>query len=107
MRAGLLREILVFKELREHQSETGFVVKEYEEVFRCKGYRRKMSLVVDKDGISAMEQFIRSTIVLQIRAYPIIKDSQRVVYMNNIYEIKMIDPQRDNTLILTLGRVDT
>jgi hypothetical protein len=107
MRAGLLREILVFKELREHQSETGFVVKEYEEVFRCKGYRRKMSLVVDKDGINAMEQFIGRTIVFQIRAYPIIKDSQRVVYMNNIYEIKMIDPQRDNTLILTLGRVDT
>lgn len=107
MRAGLLREILVFKELREHQSETGFVVKEYEEVFRCKGYRRKMSLVVAKDGISAMEQFIGRTIVFQIRAYPIIKDSQRVVYMNNIYEIKMIDPQRDNTLILTLGRVDT
>ena len=107
MRAGLLREILVFKELREHQSETGFVVKEYEEVFRCKGYRRKMSLVVDKDGISAMEQFIGRTIVFQIRAYPIIKDSQRVVYMNNIYEIKMIDPQMDNTLILTLGRVDT
>ena len=107
MRAGLLREILVFKELREHQSETGFVVKEYEEVFRCKGYRRKMSLVVDKDGISAMEQFIGRTIVFQVRAYPIINDSQRVVYMNNIYEIKMIDPQRDNTLILTLGRVDT
>ena len=107
MRAGLLREILVFKELREYQSETGFVVKEYEEVFRCKGYRRKMSLVVDKDGISAMEQFIGRTIVFQVRAYPIIKDSQRVVYMNNIYEIKMIDPQRDNTLILTLGRVDT
>lgn len=107
MRAGLLREILVFKELREHQSETGFVVKEYEEVIRCKGYRRKMSLVVDKDGISAMEQFIGRTIVFQVRAYPIIKDSQRVVYMNNIYEIKMIDPQRDNTLILTLGRVDT
>ena len=107
MRAGLLREILVFKELRAHQSETGFVVKEYEEVFRCKGYRRKMSLVVDKDGISAMEQFIGRTIVFQVRAYPIIKDSQRVVYMNNIYEIKMIDPQRDNTLILTLGRVDT
>lgn len=107
MRAGLLREILVFKELREHQSETGFVVKEYEEVFRCKGYRRKMSLVVDEDGISAMEQFIGRTIVFQVRAYPIIKDSQRVVYMNNIYEIKMIDPQRDNTLILTLGRVDT
>lgn len=47
-----------------------------------------MSLVVDKDGISAMEQFIGRTIVFQIRAYPIIKDSQRVVYMNNIYEIK-------------------
>lgn len=36
-----------------------------------------------------------------------IKNTQRVVYMNNVYEIKMIDPQRDNTLILTLGRIDT
>ena len=107
MRAGLLYETLVFKELREHQSDTGFVVTEYEEIFRCKGYRRKMSLVVDKDGVSAMEQFIGRTVVFQVRAYPVIKNTQRVVYMNNVYEIKMIDPQRDNTLILTLGRIDT
>ena len=107
MRAGLLYETLVFKELREHQSDTGFVVKEYEEIFRCKGYRRKMSLVVGKDGVSAMEQFIGRTVVFQVRAYPVIKNTQRVVYMNNVYEIKMIDPQRDNTLILTLGRIDT
>nr|DAH86363.1 MAG TPA: Putative head tail adaptor [Caudoviricetes sp.] len=107
MRAGLLREMLIFKELREHQSETGFVVKEYEEVFRCRGYRRKMTLVVDKDGLSAMEQFIGKTIIFQVRAYPIIKDTQRVVYFNNIYEIKMIDPRTDGTLILTLSRIDT
>lgn len=107
MRAGLLNEVLIFKELREYQSETGFVVKEYKEIFRCKTNRRKMTLVVDKDGVSAMEQFVGRMIVFQVRAYPIIKGTQRVEYLNNIYEIKMIDPQRDNTLILTLNRIDT
>lgn len=106
MRAGLLTEVLVFLEPTEKRGLSGAVSKEFKEVFRCRGDRRKMSLIADKDGVNAMEQFIGNTIVFQVRRYPIIKSSMRVEYLGSTYEIKMIDPQQDNTLLLTLNRIN-
>lgn len=108
MRAGALREILIFKSPVETKSDTGAVKKEYKEVFRCKAYRRKMSLIVDRDGVSAMEQFIGNTLVFQVRNYPLIKENQRVSYNGGEYLLKLINPQmNDNTLVLTLEKIDT
>lgn len=108
MRTGLLREILIFKSPIETQSLSGFVKKEYKEVFRCRANRRKMSLIADKDGVSAMEQFIGHTLVFQVRNYPFIKENQHVIYNDNEYNLKMINPQiRDNSLLLTLEKIDT
>ena len=36
-----------------------------------------------------------------------IKENQRVVYRGVEYAIKMIDPQRDNTLVITLEKLNT
>lgn len=107
MKAGLLREILTFKELRKVQSPSGSVKKEYVSVFTCRAFRRKMSAVVDKDGVNAMEQFIGRIIIFQVRNYPIIKEYQRVIYRDQEYEIKLIDPQSDNSLLLTLEKLNT
>lgn len=108
MRAGVLREILVFKKPVETQSLTGAIKKEYVEAFKCRACRKKMTLIADKDGISAMEQFIGHTLVFQVRNYPVIKENLRVLYNGNEYSIKMINPQMsDNTLILTLDKIDT
>lgn len=108
MRAGLLRETLVFKSPVETQSPTGAVKKEYKEVFRCRACRKKMSLIADRDGVSAMEQFIGHTLVFQVRNYPVIKENLHVVYNGNEYNLKMVNPQiNDNSLLLTLEKIDT
>lgn len=47
MRAGLLKYTLVFEEPVEEKTETGFIRKDYREVFRCRAYRknRRFSLL--------------------------------------------------------------
>ena len=66
MRAGLLKYTLVFEEPVEEKTETGFVRKDYREVFRCRAYRKKQTLLsVDE---SAYEQFIGQTTVMEISA---------------------------------------
>lgn len=107
MRAGLLREQLIFKKSVEVKSRTGAVRKEYQEIFRCRANRRKMSIIADRDGVSAMEQFVGNTLVFQVRNYPIIKENYHVVYNGNEYDLKMITHQvSDNTLLLTLQKID-
>lgn len=107
MRAGLLRETLVFKSAIETQGHTGAVRREYKEVFQCRACRKKMSLIADKDGVSVMEQFIGHTLVFQVRNYPIIKENQHVVYNGNEYNLKMVNLQiNDNSLLLTLEKID-
>ena len=76
MRAGLLKYTLVFEESVEEKTETGFVRKDYREVFRCRAYRKKQTLLsVDE---SPYEQFIGQTKVMQVRKYPQIKNGCRV-----------------------------
>lgn len=40
MRAGLLREILVFEELQAVTSPSGAVSKEYVKIYTCKGHKK-------------------------------------------------------------------
>lgn len=108
MRAGLLRELLVFKSPVETQSPTGAIKKEYKEIFQCRASRKQMSLIADRDGVNAMEQFIGHTLVFQVRNYPVIKENLRVTYNGNEYNLKMVNPQMyDNSLLLTLEKIDT
>ncbi len=106
MRAGLLTERLVFKELVQEKSATGAIRKEYKPVLTCRAYRKKLSAVVDRDGVNAMEQFIGQMIVFQVRYYPVIKESQRVEYQGRDYEIKLLDRQRDNTYVITVEKLN-
>lgn len=105
MRAGLLRETLIFKELKEVRSPTGFVKKEYVPALTCKAYKKKLSSVIG-DGVSAMEQFIGNTIVFQVRYYPVIKENQKVEYQGQDYSITLLDRQLDNTYLITLTKTD-
>lgn len=107
MRAGLLREILVFKELVAAQSASGSIEQKYEPILTCRASRRKMSAIADRDGVNAMEQFIGKIIVFQTRNYPQIKENSRVCYRGLEYTVKMVDLQRDNTLVITLEKLNT
>ncbi|WP_042372640.1 phage head closure protein [Bacteroides neonati] len=106
MRAGLLRELLVFKELKQVQSNSGAAKKEYVPILTCKAYRKKQATVVDRDGVNAMEQFTGCIIVFQTRYYPVIKENQRVEYQGRDYSISLLDKQGDNTYLITLTKID-
>lgn len=106
MRAGLLRELLVFKELKQVQSNSGAAKKEYVPILTCKAYRKKQAAVVDRDGVNAMEQFTGHMLIFQVRYYPVIKDNHRVEYQGNDYSIILLDKQRDNTYLITLTKID-
>lgn len=103
MRAGLLKYTLVFKEPVETVSEFGSVEREYREVFRCRAYRKKQTLVSKED--IAYEQFVNQTIVMQTRKYPQIKYECRVEYAGCTWEIKMIEPN-GNELTITMKKID-
>lgn len=108
MKAGLLTEILTFKEPTKVQSPSGAVRTEYIPILTCRASRRKMSAIADRDGVNAMEQFIGSIIVFQVRYRPQIKENQRATWRGQEYTVKLIDPQtRDNSLIITLEKVNT
>lgn len=105
MRAGALDEPVVFKRLVEAQSASGAVTKVYRSYYPTRAARRKLSAVVG-NGLNASEDFIGSTIVLQVRIHPCIKDDQRVEYMGNDYKINLIDKQGDGTYLLTCQKIN-
>lgn len=104
MRAGALRDILIFEAPIEVRSPTGAASREYKEVFRCRAYRKKQTLL-SAEEVNAYEQFVYQTTVMQVRKYPQIKYGCRVRYAGCIWEIKMIEPVL-NELTLTLKKVD-
>ncbi len=103
MRAGLMRDVLVFESPVEETTPSGFVRKEYKEVFRCRAYRKKQSIVSGDER--AKEEFLGQMAVFQVRAYPKIDYQCRVRWANCVWEIKMIE-QRPGELTLTLKKID-
>lgn len=105
MRAGLLREKLEFQELRTIKSpDSGATKKEFVTVLTARANRRKLTAVVNSDGVNASQEFIGSMIVFQVRYNPVIKMSQQVIYEGQKFEIQLLDRQKDNTYLMTLKR---
>ena len=104
MRAGLLREILVFSEQVSTTSATGAVKKTYQEILTCKA--KKVNLNSSGDGVEAKEEFIGNVAIFQFRYNPAIKELQRVSWMGNKFTVKLLDPQPDNTYLATLIKIN-
>lgn len=106
MRAGLLRhEILDFQELQTIKNTvSGSTKKEYVSVLKTRANKRKLTAVVEKDGVNASEQFIGNMIVVQVRFNPLIKENMRVLYHSRTYSIQLLDKQPDNTYLITLKK---
>lgn len=100
MRAGLLREILVFEEATGIRTPAGSFEKEWKPVFTCKAYKKKQT-VQRGDETNAYEDFIENTVIFQTYQYPVIKDTMRVRWNNNLYRIALIDPQPDRSYLIT------
>lgn len=105
MRAGLLREPVDFLALKEEQSSSGFVKKDYEVVYSCKAYKKKNTVILD-DEMNATEVFKETTLVLQVRFHPAIKEDMHIRYNGSEYDIKLIDPQTDHTYLITCKKIN-
>ena len=101
MRAGLMRDIVTFETPEETQDNTGFVRKEWKPVLTCKVYRKKLTAQTG-DEMNADESFIENTVQFQTYRYPVINDSQRILWNGKRYRIVLLDPQQvDNTYLIT------
>lgn len=106
MNAGSLRhEILDFQELQTIKNPaSGSTKKEYVSILKTRASKRKLTAVVEKDGVNASEQFIGNMIVVQVRFNPLIKENMRVIYHSRTYSIQLLDQQPDNTYLITLKK---
>ena len=105
MRAGLLTESIGILEMQKTTSDTGAERREYVERCKIKAYRRRLSAVVGS-GINASEEFISNTLVFQVRKYSFLNENIRIKYRDNTYRITLIEPQRDNTYVVTTSKVN-
>lgn len=103
MRAGLLREVAVFKHQATTTGPSGAQKKEWVDYLTTKAYRKKLSSTA---GINVSEQFISSTVILQVRHNAAIVETDRVVYNGKTFSIVTLDRQIDNTILLTLSKVN-
>lgn len=92
-------------ELQKTTSPSGAVSKEYVEKYKIKAYRKKLSASVGS-GINASEEFIANTLVFQVRKYSFLNENVRVKYGNVLYNVILLDPQTDNTFIMTCSKVN-
>jgi len=105
MRAALLTETIHILELQKTISETGAEKREYVETHKIKAYRKKLSASVG-NGVSANEEFISNTLVFQVRKYSFLNENSRIKYGINFYKIILLDPQSDNTYLMTCSKAN-
>lgn len=106
MRAGLLRDVVVFKEPRQVRTDTGGVQTEYVEVLRCRAYKRRFSNETDKDKIEAHKEFYGHFGVFQVRYHPRIREDQILEYRGVEYKIILLDLQYDNTYLVNVNKMN-
>ena len=103
MRAGLLKETIHIMELQKTTSVTGAEKREYVETHKIKANRKKLSALVG-DGVN--EEFISNTLVFQVRKYSFLNENIRIKYGNHMYKVILIDPQSDNSYLITCSKVN-
>ena len=107
MRAGAMRETLVFSEHTETQSASGAVVKNWVEKYRCKAMIKRSSPVFDKDGVEAKEEYTGVNMYFIVRMASVIHEKMRVKYGSYQYEILLMEPNySDRTLLIQTRRVN-
>ena len=106
MRAGLLTEVVIFKEPRVTRTETGSADKEYVEVVRCRASKRKFSNVTDKDKVEALKEFYGHFGVFQVRYHPKIHENQILEWRGQNYQIILLDPQPDKSYLVNVNRLN-
>ena len=104
MQAGLLKYRISFLQQVAGKDWSGAVNKTWTTVLATRCAKRR--LATQGIGVSAMEEFIAGTVVVQVRNNSLINDKQRFLFKNYRYRITLIDPQDDNTLLITGTRLN-
>lgn len=104
MQAGLLKYHISFLQLTTSKDAYGAVIKTWQVALPTRCAKRR--LATQGMGITAMEEFIAGTVVVQVRNNPLINDKQRFDFKGYRYRITLIDPQDDNTLLITGTRLN-
>lgn len=106
MRAGLLRDVAIFKEPVKVQTDTGSVRTEYRVVLKCRAYKKRFSNVTDKDKVEALKEFYGHFGIIQVRYHPAIKENQILEFRGVEYKIILLDKQYDNTYLVNVNRLN-
>lgn len=106
MRAGLLRDIVIFKEPIEVRTDTGGVRTEYRQVLKCRAYKKRFSNGTDKDKVDALKEFFGHFGVIQVRYHPLIKEDQILEFRGVDYKIILLDKQYDNTYLINVNKIN-
>ena len=107
MRAGAMRETLVFSEHTETQTASGAVVKTWVEKYTCRAMIKRSSPVFDKDGVEAKEEYTGVNMYFIVRMASVIHEKMRVKYGSYQYEILLMEPNySDRTLLIQTRRVN-
>lgn len=106
MRAGLLRDIVIFKEPVEVRTDTGGVRTEYRQVLKCRAYKRRFSNVTNKDKVDALKEFFGHFGIIQVRYHPKIKEDQILEFRGVDYKIILLDRQYDNTYLVNVNKIN-
>ena len=105
MRAGLLRYKIEFLQLDNSPKDwSGATSKAWTTVLTTRCARRKIN--TQGLGVTALEEFISGTIVVQVRNNSLIADKQRFKFNGYTYKVTLIDRQDDNTLLITGTRLN-
>lgn len=105
--AGILRYHLEFKDEVKARNKTGAITTSYQTVFSCKAAKLKSNTIVIKSDVNAKELFDDTNLIFQVRYYPQIKETQRVMYENSTYRIKLYEHIiEDNSIKLTLEKLN-
>lgn len=98
-----MKDILIILAPVSTVSASGHKKETFSEVFRCRAYRKKQSMVAGDER--AREVFLGQMVVFQTRRYKVITYQCRVKWAECLWEISMIEP-RENEMTLTLKKID-
>lgn len=103
MRAGQLKECLVFESATVATDCTGAEVKTWTECFRCRAYRKKQQAMQGDE--QAMEVFLGQTVVMLTWNYPEVDYAWRVRWAGWLWQIRLIE-RTGAEMTITLRRID-
>jgi SPP1 family predicted phage head-tail adaptor len=105
MRAGLLREKLIFQSKTQTQSGSGALVVSWADSLTARAWKKTAASGTE---FSTKELFIAQRLTFQLRYNSKITSDMRVLYNGILYKIVGIPDKQiqDNTLILVITKID-